>query len=110
MSDAQLATDIRSWLADHAGRAKAQPRAVLLAYLNAPLQGHSIDDRAMRKAYADMDRLGSCSRGIFLIVDAEDRRIAQGQLIAPAASMFKREKRIEKSAPCGQISLFEEAR
>ena len=107
MSDAQLAIDIRSWLADHAGRAKAEPRAVLLAYLKA--NGHGVDDRQMRRAYADMDRLGACSRGIFLILDAEDRRISQCGLHAKAMSELVRERRIKDAAPCGQRELFEEA-
>ena len=106
MSDALLDQDIRSWLADHAGRANAAPRAELLAYLRA--QGHGVDDRAMRKAYANMDRLGSCSRGIFLIIDAEDRRISQRGLHAHAMASLVRERAIKDAAPCGQIELFGE--
>jgi hypothetical protein len=98
MSESILIADIESWLRSHAlGHAKARPRRELLAYLCA--QGHwptpnDTADRAMRKACETMEQVGSCSRGYFWIVNAEDRRIARGQLIAPARSMFEREKKI----------------
>ena len=106
MSESLLLDDIMEWLRRHAGRAKAAPRAELLAYLRA--QGHGIDDRQMRRAYAGMDRLGSCSRGIFLIVDAEDRRISQRGLHSHAMAELVRERAIKDAAPQGQISLFGE--
>jgi hypothetical protein len=105
MSESLLCSDIESWLREHAyGHAQAKPRRLLLEYLHS--QGHSIDDRRMRKEYESLDKVGSCGQGLFLIVTAEDRRVAQGALVAPAASMFDRKRRIEKSAPQGQGELF----
>ncbi len=106
MNDALLGGDITSWLVAHAcGAANAKPRRMLLDYLRSV--GHSIDDRGMRKRYEDMERVGSCGRGLFWILTPEDRRIAQGQLIAPAASMFAREKRIKDTGAMGaQGELF----
>jgi hypothetical protein len=93
MSELLLIKDIESFLRSRAlGNAHARPRRELLAYLHS--QGHSLDDRRMRKATETMEFVGSCSRGYFWIVTAEDRRIARGQLIAPARSMFEREKKI----------------
>jgi hypothetical protein len=105
MSESLLVTDIRSYLIDHAyGSAKATPRRHLLHHLH--LQGHSIDDRAMRKAYETMDKVGSCSKGIFFIVTAEDRKIAQGQLHSHAMSELVREKEIRDAGQVGQGELF----
>lgn len=105
MSESLLCSDILSWLSSHAyGHAQAKPRRLLLDYLHA--QGHSIDDRRMRKEYESMDKVGSCGAGLFFIVTAEDRRIAAGQLAAPAVAMFERKRQIEKSAPQGQLDLF----
>jgi hypothetical protein len=114
MSDALLSDDIKLWLSEHArSHMNAKPRRLLLAHLCS--QGHwpsasDTADRAMRKACEQMPMVGSCCRGYFLIVTAEDRRIAQGQLAAPAASMFERKRQIEDAAPQGQIPLFDEGR
>ena len=105
MSESLLVADIRSYLIDHAyGSARATPRRHLLHHLH--MQGHSIDDRAMRKAYETMDKVGSCSKGIFFIVTAEDRKIATGQLHSHAMAELVREKEIRDAAPQGQGSLF----
>jgi hypothetical protein len=88
------------------GHAQAKPRHELLAYLNAAEQGHRIGDRQMRRAYESIDKVGSCGRGLFWITNAEDRHIAQSQLVAPAAAMFKRERKIGASVETGQGSLF----
>ena len=105
MSESLLVADIRSYLIDHAyGSAKATPRRHLLHHLH--MQGHSIDDRAMRKAYETMDKVGSCSKGIFFIVTAEDRKIATGQLHSHAMAELVREKKIRYAVPQGQGSLF----
>lgn len=114
MIDQLLHDDILSWLKSNASsHLNAKPRRLLLAYLCA--QGHwptpnDTADRAMRKAYETMAQVGSCGRGIFLIQTAEDRRISAGQLAAPAVAMLDRKRQIERSAPQGQISLFEEGR
>ena len=110
MSDALLAEDIKSWLSAHAsGHLNAKPRRLLLAWLCQ--QGHwptpnDTADRAMRKFCEKLQLVGSCSRGYFAIVTAEDRRISAGQLAAPAVAMFERKRQIEKSAPCGQGELW----
>ena len=110
MIDQLLHDDILSWLKSNAsGHAQAKPRRLLLAYLCQ--QGHWASandsaDRAMRKAVESMPQVGSCSRGYFAIVTAEDRRIAEGQLAAPAVAMLDRKRQIEKSAPCGQGELW----
>jgi hypothetical protein len=102
-----LHSDILSFLQAHAqGHARAVPRHRLMSYLKA--NGHAVTDRAMRRAYADIDSLGSCAKGLFWIRDAEDRRIAGKQLHGRAMSELVREKRIKDAAPAGQISLFEE--
>jgi hypothetical protein len=55
-----------------------------------------------------MPEVGSCLKGIFLIKDAEDRRIAGKQLHAASMASLGREKRIKDAAPAGQGNLFEE--
>lgn len=110
MSEAQLLEDIIFWLRKHAGHANARPRHELWDYLHE--QGHSLpkdktgDCRKLREIYKDIPNCGSCAKGLFWIVDATDRRVAEGQLAAPAAAMFKRKGAIEKSAPMGQGNLF----
>ena len=107
MSDALLAADITSWLHANAfGNANAKPRRLLLDYLHA--QGHSCGDRQMRAAYESLDNVGSSLKGLFWIVTAEDRRIAQGQLHAPSMAMLHRERVIKESGDCEQQMLFEE--
>jgi hypothetical protein len=109
MSDAQLLSDILTWLKSHPGHANARPRRELWDYLHA--QGHSLpkdktgDCRKLREIYGAIANCGSCGRGLFWIVTPEDRRIARGELAAPAASMFKREKRIGASPDAGQMEL-----
>ena len=108
MSDSLLRSDILAFLQAHAqGHARAVPRHRLMSYLKA--NGHSVTDRAMRRAYADIDSLGSCAKGLFWIVTAEDRRVAGKQLHGRAMSELVREKRIRDAGACGQINLFEEA-
>jgi hypothetical protein len=112
MTDIYLA-DILSWLQAHAsGSAKAKPRHLLLAYLKA--QGYSGGDRGMRKSYGQggplEGKVGSSLKGIFFIVTADDRIVAQRTLHAPAMASLVRESEIRKAAPCGQIELFEEGR
>jgi hypothetical protein len=105
MSEALLATDIVEWLRSNAvGHERAKPRRLLLDYLHA--QGHSVDDRGMRKAYEGMDKVGSSLKGLFWIVTAEDRRIAQGQLHAPSMAMLHRERVIRESGDGEQGRLF----
>jgi len=107
MSDSLLCSDIESWLHDHAwGHANAKPRRLLLEYLHA--QGHSVDDRKMRKCYEPMEKVGSSGAGLFWITNAEDRRIAQLNLHSRAMSELVREKRIRDAGAEGQRSLFEE--
>jgi len=107
MTTSLLHSDIRSYLIAHAyGSAKATPRRHLLYHLR--VQGHTLDDRKMRKTYEDMEQVGSCGAGLFWIVTAEDRRIAQGQLHSPSMSMLVREKRIKDAGQVGQGNLFEE--
>jgi len=101
MSESLLVTDIQSFLIDHAyGAARATPRRHLLHHLH--LQGHAIDDRKMRKAYENMGKVGSCSKGIFWIVTAEDRKIAQGQLHSHAMSELVREREIRDAGASGE--------
>jgi len=107
MSESLLVSDIRTWLIAHAyGSAKATPRRHLLYHLR--VQGHTLDDRKMRKTYEDMEQVGSCGKGIFWIVTAEDRRIAGKQLHGRAMSELVREKRIKDAGQVGQGNLFEE--
>ena len=120
MIDQVLVESILTWLRTEAkGNKNALPRKWLRKYLIlkgllSPLTDtdpkvFEREDRRMRRACESIPtQCGSCSRGYFLIVDAEDRRIAQGQLAAPAASMFERKRCIERAAPQGQISLFGE--
>ena len=104
MSDL-LRSDISSWLIAHAyGSAKATPRRHLLHRLRT--QGHSLDDRRMRKAYEHMGEVGSCSKGIFWIVTREDRDIAQRTLHSPSMAMHVREKNIRDAGACAQGELF----
>jgi hypothetical protein len=110
MSDAQLELDIRAWLRDNArGHAAAKPRRALLVWLCA--QGHwptpnDTADRALRKFKETMPDVGSCTRGYFLILTAEDRHVAEGQLAAPAATMFAHQRELKKAAPTGQMELW----
>jgi len=109
MTESLLIADVQAFLIAHAyGSAKAMPRRHLLHHLH--MQGHSIDDRRMRKVYETMEFVGSCSRGIFWIVTAEDRRVAQANLHGRAMATLVRESNIKKSAPCGQMELYEEGR
>jgi len=109
MSDL-LTGDIRSWLRSNArGHANAKPRRLLLAHLL--YLGHALPksdpDRAMRKAYESMEDVGSCAKGIFLVVTAEDRRIAGVQLHGHALAELVREKRVKDGAEAGeQGNLF----
>ena len=111
MSDAQLLEDIIFWLRQHSGHANARPRRELWDYLHG--QGHSLpkdkagDCRKLREIYKDIPNCGSCAKGLFWIVTAEDRHIAEGQLAAPAVAMLDRKRQIERSAPQGQGELFE---
>ena len=111
MSDAQLRTDILVWLREHAkGHANAKPRkTTLLPWLCS--QGHwpspnDTADRALRKFKETMPEVGSCARGYFLIVTAEDRRVAEAQLHGRAMAELVREKAIREAAPRGQMELF----
>lgn len=105
MTESLLCADICEWLRMNAlGNANAVPRRVMLGHLHA--QGHSVDDRGMRKAYEGMDKVGSCARGLFWVVTAEDRRIAGKQLHGRAMSELVRERRIREAAPQGQGELF----
>jgi len=108
---ALLVSDIKAFLISHAyGSAKAMPRRHLLHHLN--IQGHSICDRRLRKVYGQggplEGQVGSSLRGLFWIVTAEDRKIAQGLLHSPSMAMLVREKRIKDAGQVGQGSLFEE--
>jgi hypothetical protein len=109
MSESLLIKDISSWLIAHAyGSAKAMPRRHLLYHLH--VQGHSICDRRLRKIYGQggplEGKVGSSGKGLFWIVDAEDRRISQKGLRSHAMSELVREKAIKDAAPCGQRELF----
>ena len=110
MTELLLISDIQSFLIAHAyGSAKAMPRRHLLHHLN--IQGHSICDRRLRKIYGQggelEGRVGSSLRGIFWIVTAEDRRVAQSQLDHPAKAMLVREKTIREAGASGaQGDLF----
>jgi len=109
MSESLLIADIRSFLIAHAyGSAKATPRRHLLHHLN--MQGHSICDRRLRKVYGQggplEGKVGSSLRGLFWIVTAEDRRVAQSQLDHPAKAMLVREKHIRDAGAVGQGELF----
>lgn len=117
MSDALLCSDIERWLRENArGAENAKPRGRLMDHLISksllsPLahidrRVFDTEDRKMRRAYETMEFVGSCSRGLFWIVTAEDRRIAQSQLHGRAMAELVREKRIKDSAPCGQGELF----
>lgn len=109
MPDSLLVADIETFLRLQArGLANAVPRHKLRRYLHT--LGHAVTDRAMRRAYADIDSLGSCAKGLFWIVTAEDRRIAGKQLHGRAMAELVREKRIRDAAPAGQLGLWEEAR
>ena len=108
MTDIYL-EDIESWLRSNArGAANAKPRHELLAHLKA--QGFSGGDRGMRKSYGQggplEGKVGSSLRGVFWIVTAEDRAVAQKTLHAPAMASLVRESEIRKSAPCGQGELW----
>ena len=110
MIDQLLHDDIKSWLSTHAsGHLNAKPRRLLLAWLCQ--QGHWASpnesaDRAMRKAYETMEQVGSCSKSVFIIQTAEDRRISAGQLAAPAVAMLDQKRQIERAAPQGQGELW----
>jgi len=109
MSESLLIADIRSFLIAHSyGSAHATPRRHLLHHLN--MQGHSICDRRLRKVYGQggplEGKVGSSLRGLFWIVTAEDRRVAQSQLDHPAKAMLVREKHIRDAGAVGQGELF----
>ena len=110
MSESLLIADVKSFLITHAyGSAKAMPRRHLLYHLRQ--QGHSICDRRLRKVYGQGGELegkvGSSLRGLFWIVTADDRRIAQSQLHGRAMSELVREKHIRDAGAVGkQGSLF----
>jgi len=111
MSEVLLVSDIRSFLIAQAyGSAKAMPRRHLLHHLN--IQGHSICDRRLRKVYGQggplEGQVGSSLRGLFWIVTAEDRKIAQGQMRGRAMSELVREKHIRECGESGQLPLWEE--
>jgi len=107
MSESLLIADIRSFLIAHAyGSAKATPRRHLLYHLR--IQGHSICDRRMRAMLSAMPDIGSCLKGIFFIVTAEDRKAATKQLHSASMSSLVREKRIRDAGEVGQGNLFEE--
>ena len=111
MSESLLRSDILAFLHAHAsGAAHATPRRRLLTHLavKGQLPMNSTGDRKMRKTYEHMDEVGSCLKGVFLIVTAEDRRIAGKQLHGRAMSELVREKRIRDAGVCGQILLFNE--
>jgi len=107
VSDQLLRDDILAFLhANARGSAHATPRRNLLMYLN--INGHSICDRRMRATYEAMPEVGSCLRGIFLIVTAEDRKAATKQLHSASMAMLGHEKKIREAGEQGQISLFGE--
>jgi hypothetical protein len=112
MSDAQLRTDILLWLRENArGHGNAKPRKTTLLPALCVL-GHwpspdDTADRALRKFKETMPEVGSCSRGYFLIVTSEDRRIAQGNLHSRAMSELVHKKRIGDAGAEGQMGLFE---
>lgn len=108
MTDDLLKTDIISWLRTNAnGNANARPRKFLVAYLL--FLGHKLPkadpDRVVRRVCAEMPEVGSSLKGYFYITNAADRKVAQGQLAAPAVAMLERKRQIERSAPQGQMSL-----
>jgi len=106
MTESLLIADMDAWLRSHArGHERARPRKELLAHLCA--LGHwpkpdATSDRAMRKAAETMECVGSCSKGYFFIVNAEDRKIALGQLHSQAMSELVREKRIREAGASGE--------
>jgi hypothetical protein len=108
MTDDLLRTDIKAFLQAHAlGRARAVPRQRLLAHLRD--LGHSVNDRKLRRIYADMPQVGhSCTtpKGAFWIVTDEDRKAATKQLHAPAMKILVREKLIREAGPSVQGELF----
>ena len=105
MSESLLVTDILDFLRERArGAEHATPRHHLLSYLSA--NGHSVNDRALRRAYADIPEVGSNAHGLFLIVTADDRKAATRQLHSHSMSELVREKRIKDGGQVGQGSLF----
>ena len=110
MTESLLIADVQAFLIAHSyGAAHAMPRRHLLHHLN--MQGHSICDRRLRKVYGQggplEGKVGSSLRGLFWIVNAEDRRVAQSQLDHPAKAMLVREKTIRDAGASGeQGSLF----
>ena len=105
MSDPVLSAAILDWLRFNAkGNANAKPRRELMKGLVAqglisPLaltddKVNESEDRRLRRAYQGLERVGSCSRGLFYIVGYEDRKLAQGQLRSKAMAELVREKRI----------------
>ena len=109
MTESLLIADVQAFLIAHSyGAAHAMPRRHLLHHLN--MQGHSICDRRLRKVYGQggplEGKVGSSLRGLFWIVTAEDRRVAQSQLDHPAKAMLVREKTIREAGMVGQGELF----
>jgi hypothetical protein len=103
MSEALLAKDIESFLADHRGIANAIPRHELLAHLHA--LGHSTTDRTMRRVYAELPQMGHCARGVFLIVSPADRKVTERDLHSRAMSELVRERRVKDAGPDDQAEL-----
>ena len=109
MIESLLLADVQSFLIAHCyGAEKAMPRRHPLRHVNMP--GHSICDRRLRKVYGQggplEGKVGSSLRGLFWIVTAEDRRVAQSQLDHPAKAMLVREKHIRDAGAVGQGELF----
>ena len=117
MIDQVLVDEILAYLRSECrGNANAKPRRKLMDHLIgkgllSPEAWHDTriferEDRKMRRACESVaGQCGSCSRGYFAIVTAEDRRIAEVQLAAPAVAMLDRKRQIERSAPQGQLTL-----
>ena len=109
MTESLLIADVQAFLIAHScGSAHATPRRHLLHHLN--MQGHSICDRRLRKVYGQggplEGKVGSSLRGLFWIVNAEDRRVAQTSLHGRAMSELVREKTIREAGDAKQGELF----
>ena len=109
MTESLLLSDVQAFLIAHCyGSTHATPRRHLLHHLH--LQGHTLCDRRLRKVYGQggplEGKVGSSGAGLFWIVTAEDRRIAQTSLHGRAMSELVREKTIREAGDAKQGELF----
>jgi hypothetical protein len=94
MEEMRLADRITEYLSRRQrGREKAAPRWFLHRHLL--IFFPVLSDRKMRRAYAQIERVGYCSKGLYWITDEKDLDEYRQQQKSRAISLFARAKKSE---------------